>query len=142
MAEIGLAHLALSDPAVMTAAADKYKGMAARGATRSAVDLYEALTRVFALREAVRGLWGYDAVLMPTAAAPPWAATQAYPETIAGRPVGPRGHAVYTGWVNAAGLPAMAFPAGPDSGLPVGMQLVGDHGSEAVLLSVAHALDA
>lgn len=142
MAEIGLAHLAQSDPAVMTAAADKYKDMAARGATRSAVDLYEALTRVFALREAVRGLWGYDAVLMPTAAAPPWAATQAYPETIAGRPVGPRGHAVYTGWINAAGLPALAFPAGPDSGLPVGMQLVGDHGSEAVLLSVAHALDA
>jgi aspartyl-tRNA(Asn)/glutamyl-tRNA(Gln) amidotransferase subunit A len=141
MAEIGLAHLAAKDPAVMASAAEKYKAMAARGGSKTAVDLYEALTRVFALREAVRGLWGHDAVLMPTAAAPPWAASEAFPETIAGQPVGPRGHAVYTGWVNAAGLPAMAFPAGPEGALPIGMQLVGDHGSEAKLLSVARALD-
>lgn len=142
MAEIGLAHLSIKDPAVMRAAAEKYKDMAARGESKTAVDLYEALTRVFALREAVRGLWGVDAVLMPSAAAPPWAAVDAFPETIAGQSVGPRGHAVYTGWVNAAGLPAVAFPAGVAGALPVGMQLVGDHGSEALLLSIANTLDA
>ncbi|GAA4217558.1 aspartyl-tRNA(Asn)/glutamyl-tRNA(Gln) amidotransferase subunit A [Sagittula marina] len=141
MAEIGLAHLARIDPVVMKTAADKYQAMAARGAARSAVDLYEALSRVFTLREAVRGLWGFDAVLMPTAAAPPWSATQAYPDTIGGQPVGPRGHAVYTGWVNAAGLPALAFPGEPMNGLPIGMQLIGDHGAEAMLLQMARALD-
>ncbi|MEQ5872439.1 amidase [Sagittula sp. NFXS13] len=141
MAEIGLAHLTRIDPVVMKTAADKYQAMAARGAARSAVDLYEALSRVFTLREAVRGLWGFDAVLMPTAAAPPWSATQAYPDTIGGQTVGPRGHAVYTGWVNAAGLPALAFPGEPMNGLPIGMQLIGDHGAEAMLLQMARALD-
>jgi aspartyl-tRNA(Asn)/glutamyl-tRNA(Gln) amidotransferase subunit A len=142
LAEIGLAHLAWRDPAVMEAAADKYKAMAARGAQVSAVQLYEALTRVFALREDVRDLWGHDAVLMPTAAAPPWPATEVYPLTIDGQPAGPRGHAVYTGWVNASGLPAMAFPAGRANGLPIGMQLVGRHGGEDLLLSIAATLDA
>lgn len=141
MAEIGLAHLAWRDPAVMEAAADKYKAMAARGAQVSAMHLYEALTRVFALREAVRDLWGHDAVLMPTAAAPPWPASEVYPDTIDGQPAGPRGHAVYTGWVNAAGLPAMAFPAKPANGLPIGMQLVGRHGGEDLLLGIAATLD-
>ncbi|EPX85679.1 amidase [Salipiger mucosus] len=142
MAEIGLAHLAWRDPPVLEAAAEKYRDMAKRGAEVSAVTLYEALTRVFALREAVRGLWGVDAVLMPTAAAPPWPAAEVFPARIDGAEVGPRGHAVYTGWVNAAGLPGLAFPAGPDGGLPVGMQLVGDAGGEEMLLSVAEALDA
>lgn len=140
MAEIGLAHLARRDPPVMAAAAQKYQGMAQQGAAQSAVTLYEALTRVFALREAVRGLWGYDAILMPTAAAPPWPAAESHPAVIDGQEVGPRGHAVYTGWVNAAGLPGLAFPAGRAGGLPVGMQLVADHGGEDALLGLAGTL--
>ncbi|MGR3581599.1 MAG: amidase family protein, partial [Sagittula sp.] len=63
-------------------------------------------------------------------------------DTIDGQPAGPRGHAVYTGWVNASGLPAMAFPAGRANGLPIGMQLVGRHGGEDLLLSIAATLDA
>ncbi|WP_417725529.1 amidase [Salipiger sp.] len=141
MAEIGLAHLASRDPAILGAAAQKYRDMAGRGAAVSAVTLYEALSRVFALREAVRGLWSHDAILMPTAAAPPWPAGDAFPPRIDGQEVGPRGHAVYTGWVNAAGLPALAFPAGLSEGLPVGMQLVADHGGEDALLAVAQTLD-
>ncbi|WP_425101867.1 amidase [Tropicibacter sp. S64] len=142
IADIGLAHLARRDPAVMEAAADKYKAMAQRGAALTAVDLFAALTRVYALREAVRGLWGFDAVLMPTAAAMPWPAGEAFPDRIDGQTVGPRGHAVYTGWVNAAGLPALAFPAGRVAGLPVGMQLIAGPGAEARLLDVARQLDA
>ncbi|ANT63561.1 glutamyl-tRNA amidotransferase (plasmid) [Salipiger sp. CCB-MM3] len=142
MAEIGLAHLGSRDPEVLAAAAPKYREMAARGAGGSAVELYEALSRVFALREAVRGLWGYDVILMPTAAAPPWPATEAFPPQIAGQPAGPRGHAVYTGWVNASGLPALAFPAGLSQGLPVGMQLIADQGGEGLLLALAASLEA
>ncbi|MFZ7093070.1 amidase [Primorskyibacter sp. 2E233] len=141
IAEIGLAHLAWSDPPVMARAATKYQQMAECGTKVSAVTLYEALTRVFALREAVRGLWGYDAVLLPTAAAPPWPASEAFPKIIDGVTAGPRGHAVYTGWVNAAGLPGMAFPAGVSEGLPVGMQLIADHGGEDLLLTIATTLD-
>lgn len=140
VAEIGLAHLGTRDAEVLATAAPKYREMASRGACCSAVDLYEALIRVFAMREAVRGLWGHDAILMPTAAAPPWAASEPYPPHIAGQTVGPRGHAVYTGWVNASGLPALAFPAGLSRGLPVGMQLIANHGGETLLLSLAKAL--
>ncbi|KAA8606321.1 glutamyl-tRNA amidotransferase [Salipiger aestuarii] len=140
--EIGLAHLAAQDPQVMAEAAPKYRDMAQRGAAQDAVALYDALSRVFALREAVRGLWGYDAILLPTAAAPPWPAHQAFPRVIDGHPVGPRGHAIYTGWVNAAGLPGLAFPAGTDgAGLPVGMQLIADRGGEDLLLALAQTLD-
>ena len=142
MAEIGLAHLEWRDPPVLAAAAGKYREMARRGAEKTAVALYEAMTRVFALRETVRGLWGYDALLTPTAAAPPWPATEVFPEYIDNQSVGPRGHAVYTGWVNAAGLPGLALPAGQSDNLPVGMQLIADHGGEGVLLSVAQTLDA
>lgn len=139
--EIGLAHLAWQDPPVLASAAKKYRDLARRGAEYGSVHLYEVLTHVYALREAVRGLWGYDAILLPTAAAPPWPATETFPTMIDGKPVGPRGHAVYTGWVNAAGLPALAFPAGLVDSLPVGMQLVANRGAEAVLLGAAEALE-
>ena len=74
---------------------------------------------------------------MPTSAAHPWPATESHPAEIDGIAVGPRGHAVYTGWVNAAGLPAIAFPADVGAGLPIGMQLVGRPNSEAWLIDLA-----
>ena len=46
---------------------------------------------------------------------------------------------IYTIAVNLAGLPGLSIPAGFDStGLPVGLQLIGDYFSEARLLNVAH----
>ena len=45
---------------------------------------------------------------------------------------------IYTIPANLAGLPAMSIPAGFVQGLPVGLQLVGPHFSEARLLNVAH----
>ncbi|GHF60247.1 amidase [Seohaeicola zhoushanensis] len=139
--EIGLAHLAATDPPVMAAAARKYRDMAAKGAPAPATELFEALTRVAALRDAARHLWGFDAVLLPTAAAMPWPAGATHPDKIDGHDVGPRGHAVYTGWVNAAGLPGLAFPGGQSDGLPIGMQLIGPKGAEDRLLSLALLLD-
>ncbi len=45
---------------------------------------------------------------------------------------------VYTLAVNLAGLPAMSVPAGLVEGMPVGLQLIGQHFDEARLLNVAH----
>lgn len=138
--EIGLAQYFRCDPEVAKAAAPKYREMAARGAETSATDLYAILNAVYALRGAAADLWGYDAILMPTSAAHPWPASESHPPVIDGQAVGPRGHAVYTGWVNAAGLPALAFPASRRQGLPIGMQLIGPMGSEPRLLDLTEAV--
>jgi aspartyl-tRNA(Asn)/glutamyl-tRNA(Gln) amidotransferase subunit A len=45
---------------------------------------------------------------------------------------------IYTIGANLAGLPAMSIPCGFLGGLPVGLQIIGAHFSEAKLLNVAH----
>ena len=46
---------------------------------------------------------------------------------------------IFTVAANLAGLPALSIPAGfSTTGLPIGMQLMGPHFSEARLLNVAH----
>jgi aspartyl-tRNA(Asn)/glutamyl-tRNA(Gln) amidotransferase subunit A len=45
---------------------------------------------------------------------------------------------IYTLAVNLAGLPAMSIPAGFSAGLPVGLQLIGQHFAEGQLLAVSH----
>ena len=43
--------------------------------------------------------------------------------------------------VNLAGLPGLSLPAGFSEGLPVGLQFVGPHFSEQVMLDAAYALE-
>ena len=134
---IGLASYLETAPEVRKAANPKYLDMAAHGATKTARDLYRILDLVFKLRNDAQAFFAeYDAILLPTAAANPWPAADPFPKTIEGRDVGPRGHAIFTGWVNAAGLPAVACPAACD-GMPIGMQLVGPMRSEARLIALA-----
>ena len=45
---------------------------------------------------------------------------------------------IYTLSVNLAGLPGMSIPAGFSNQLPVGLQIIGNHWSEELLLNVAH----
>jgi aspartyl-tRNA(Asn)/glutamyl-tRNA(Gln) amidotransferase subunit A len=77
-------------------------------------------------------------ILTPCIAALPWPADATHPESIDGKPVGPRGHAVFTAFANAGGLPGISIPARPSgSGLPIAMQLVTDFGKDELLLSLA-----
>ena len=79
-------------------------------------------------------LEAFDVVLTPSSAAMPWPADAEYPAFIEGQAVGPRGHAIFTGFVNMSGCPAINLPAGMSaSGLPIGFQLIGRRGSDADL---------
>jgi len=50
---------------------------------------------------------------------------------------------VFTVPASLAGLPAISVPAGVDLdlGLPLGLQVIGPHGDEAAVLSVAQAIE-
>jgi aspartyl-tRNA(Asn)/glutamyl-tRNA(Gln) amidotransferase subunit A len=135
----GLAWLRRKWPEMSALSHPKYLAMADAGERLSAIELLDVLEIVKTLRRAASSSFErIDFILTPASAAMPWLAENAFPEAIAGTPVGPRGHAVYTGWVNAAGLPAFAAPAAtPENGLPIGFQLVGDLGSEDLLFELA-----
>ena len=53
----------------------------------------------------------------------------------------PSNQADFTGIANIAGLPALSLPAGSDEqSMPVGMQMIGPPGSEAMLIGLARTL--
>lgn len=142
--QVGLARLFEARPGWREGAAPKYLDMAEAGAKCRAPRLWQALEDIESLRrECATVFANHDVLITPAAAALPWPGREAYPPTIAGQSVGPRGHAVFTGWVNAAGLPALAVPAGPSStGLPIGIQLVGAYGTDDLLLDLGEAYEA
>lgn len=142
--QIGLARMFAQYPEWEEQASPKYRDMAALGKLLPAHRLWQILDKVTQLRRGTVALFEKaDVIVMPSAAALPWAAEQAFPTHIDGQEVGPRGHAVYTGWVNAAGLPALALPCAPSrEGLPIGMQLVGRYGADDQLLDLGAAYEA
>jgi aspartyl-tRNA(Asn)/glutamyl-tRNA(Gln) amidotransferase subunit A len=113
--------------------------MAEAGSRASAGDLFRAFAEIARMRERLGEAFGqYDVMLTPSAAALPWPAHEVYPSTIAGKEAGPRGHAVYTAFVNAAGCAAVGLPCEPSStGLPIGLQLVTPAGHDERLCVLA-----
>ena len=142
--QMGLASMFDQHPDWEAQASQKYRDMAALGRTLPATQLWQTLEHVWQLRRNCAALFErYDVVVMPSAAALPWPKREAFPPRIDGREVGPRGHAIYTGWVNAAGLPALAVPTAPSTeGLPIGMQIVGAYGSDDQLLDLGATVEA
>lgn len=85
---------------------------------------------------------GLDAVIGPTTPCAAWPVDRLGPETIAGVPVGPRGHAVFTPLFNHTRQPAISVPCGLDrSGLPLGLQIVMPRGRDRDVLRLAAAVE-
>ncbi|MBV8564123.1 MAG: amidase [Methylobacteriaceae bacterium] len=112
--------------------------MADAGASRTAYDYLDALAGIAEMRVAA-GIFftRFDFMLSPTTAALAWPADDAYPETIAEEPVGPRGHAVFSAWANLVGAAAANFPVAMtrDEG-GIGMQVTAAAGRELDLLDI------
>ena len=84
-----------------------------------------------------------DAAIGPTTPCPAWPIEKLGPETIAGVPVGPRGHAVFTPLFNHARQPAISVPCGTTAaGLPIGLQIVAPRLADRKLLAIAAAIEA
>jgi len=115
----------------------------AQGRGRSGADMMRALAAILRLRDVLSMLMqDIDCLLLPSAASQPWPAQQAHPAHIDGREVGQRGHAIFTAFVNAAGLPALALPAGLGAtGMPLGIQLVGRAGADGWLCALGRQFE-
>ena len=142
--QVGLAAMFDEHPDWEAQAAAKYREAAELGRRVQGPRVWQIMDRVRRLRAESAALFErVDVIVMPAAAALPWPAELPYPTVIDGQEVGPRGHAVYTGWVNAAGLPGLALPAAPSAeGLPIGLQMIGAYGSDDMLLELGAAYEA
>jgi aspartyl-tRNA(Asn)/glutamyl-tRNA(Gln) amidotransferase subunit A len=136
--QVGLARMLADMPGCAGLIPQRYQEMAAAGSAIGATAFADLLARVEALRrDASLAFAAWDLIVTPCCAAMPWPANQTHPPEIDGQPVGPRGHAIYTGWVNAAGLPGLSLPACMHDGMPIGVQIVADWGQDATLLDLA-----
>ncbi|MBS0450221.1 MAG: amidase [Proteobacteria bacterium] len=142
--QVGLAAMFEEHPDWEAQASAKYREGAEAGRRVSGARVWQIMERVRQLRRDVVGMFEqFDVIAMPSAAALPWPAHEAFPPRIDGKEVGPRGHAAYTGWVNAAGLPGLSVPTDPSrEGLPIGLQLIGPYGCDDLLLDLGAAYEA
>jgi aspartyl-tRNA(Asn)/glutamyl-tRNA(Gln) amidotransferase subunit A len=139
VSQVGVAWLLKDYAGRLSEISPPMQDMARSGATVSATTYYGAIDVITQLRQTLHAFFTrYDLILTPTIAALSWPAAEPFPPTIAGQPVGPRGHAVFTAFANMAGCPAISIPAAPSAGgLPIGFQLVGAIGQDELLLDVA-----
>ena len=137
--QVGLAYLFERYPQAQTLAAPRFIEMAVQGAEIPASRYLAMLETIDAFRRRLAEVYqSIDILMTPSAAALPWPAEQPYPLKIDGQAVGPRGHAVYTAWVNACGYPGINLPCAPsEPGLPIGFQMVAGFGQDGLLLNLA-----
>jgi aspartyl-tRNA(Asn)/glutamyl-tRNA(Gln) amidotransferase subunit A len=106
------------------------------------------LTGAIVTRKAVANkLWRfmrkYDLLLTPTVAVSAFALGIQGPETIDGKPVAPFDWLPFTFPLNMTGQPAASVPAGfTRDGLPVGVQIVGRHLDDPMVLRASAAFEA
>ena len=138
VASSGLAWHLATQPGWEALVNPSARTMAEAGAGVGAGQVLDALAVAAEVRRDAAALFArYDLLLCPAIAALAWAADAIFPPEIDGRPVGPRGHAVFTAWMNVAGLPAATVPVAmtaQDGG--IGLQLVAGHGRDRDLLGL------
>jgi aspartyl-tRNA(Asn)/glutamyl-tRNA(Gln) amidotransferase subunit A len=115
-----------------------------RGLSWSGTDVAGALVASAAIANAFAAFFSEtDLLLAPTVPCVAWPFTQLGPDMIGGRPASPRGHAVFTPFVNHARLPAISLPCGRDANsLPFGLQIIARRGQDATLLRAARQIEA
>jgi amidase len=86
----------------------------------------------------------HDILISPSITLSPRPWTELYPAEIDGKPTRSYFHWLALAYgVTLAGHPALSLPVGVDeAGLPFGLQIVGPRGGDAIVLSVAAALEA
>jgi aspartyl-tRNA(Asn)/glutamyl-tRNA(Gln) amidotransferase subunit A len=117
---------------------DNVRAAAERGLAISAPDYVNALDALATWRADVTAAWGdYDALILPTAAAPAWRAEDEAPPGLT-----PATQGMFGAWINAAGLPGISVPGQPHpDGRPIGVQIVAPFGQDAVVLELAQRLE-
>ena len=84
----------------------------------------------------------YDMILTPTLPVTAFAAEREGPTLIAGQAVGPDGWCPFAFPFNLTGQPAASVFAGLVDGLPVGLQIVGPHLGDGLVLTIAGKIEA
>jgi aspartyl-tRNA(Asn)/glutamyl-tRNA(Gln) amidotransferase subunit A len=102
---------------------------------------------VIARKAVVNKMWKfmrkYDLLLTPTLACPPFPVNIQGPEKIDGRMVEPFRWLAFTFPLNMTGQPAASIPAGwTEDGLPVGLQIIGRHLDDPLVLRASTAFEA
>ena len=113
---------------------DEYPPLIEQGRDASAAQYVAALDAARQIyRQLAEAFRSYDLIMTPSAGAMPWTAEEPAPPY----------HRAFTGFVNAAGLPAICLPASPaPDGMPIGFQLIGPFAADWLLLSVAKVFEA
>ena len=138
VAEAGLAWHLASVPDWRRHVGANAVRMADAGAGRSARDYVAALDGIAAMRARSGAFFAqWDFMLSPTTAALAWPADELHPPMIDGKPVGPRGHAVFSAYSNLIGAVAANFPVAvtADAG-GIGMQLAAPAGRDDDVLAI------
>lgn len=137
----GIAWLLARHPEAQTLVGEQALDMAAGGASYSAADYLQALMTIEDVRRRVEDLFQrHDVIVTPSIAALAWPIGGTHPDRIDGQEVGPRGHAIFTVFCNALGLPAVNVPARPaPDGSRIGFQICGPRGADARVLALAEA---
>ena len=139
-----------SDLQGMRALADQYEGRMSPNLVAflrrpwTAEDLTNA---VIARKAVVNKMWKfmrkYDLLLTPTLAHPPFPVHMQGPEKIEGRMVESFQWTPFTYPINMTGQPAASIPAGwTEDGLPVGLQIIGRHLDDPMVLRASAAFEA
>jgi aspartyl-tRNA(Asn)/glutamyl-tRNA(Gln) amidotransferase subunit A len=117
---------------------DNVRAAAKRGLAISAAAYVDALDALAVWRADVTAGWGdYDALIVPTTAAPAWRAEDDAPPGLVYST-----QAMFGAWVNALGLPGISVPGQPHpDGRPIGVQIVAPFGHDEVVLDIAQRLE-